>query len=302
MKHALLEIKSSERAADANFSAVIPDEAAFDVIKEVVPILQKFADVREFMSGEKYPTICWVVQKAYLLTSSLKKTIGSIVSGKEKGNATSQYILQMSRKMLADMNKRWPNQGCDDLSYAISHILHPGLRGFVLLKKNLYQHIGDEMVKEEEPPAPGSGNDEAMILDEEDEEQMMVSQALEVGPVASDKSPLIQEFEAYRRAPQVPIKVDVLQYWKMHAKEFPMLARLVRKYFCIQATSCSSERTFSTGGQIITAKRTKLDPNNVHMLVYLRENLGKVKLPKLIVEDEAEEAVEAMVEKEHPTK
>ena len=55
--------------------------------------------------------------------------------------------------------------------------------------------------KEKEPPASGSGHDEGMILDEEDEEQMMVSQALEVAPVASDKSPLVQEFEAYRRAP-----------------------------------------------------------------------------------------------------
>ena len=158
------------------------------------------------------------------------------------------------------------------------------------------------MVKEEEPPAPGSGHDDGMILDDEDEEQMMVSQALEVAPVAGDKSPLVQELEAYRRAPQVPIKVDVLQYWIMHAKEFPMLAKLVRKYFCIQASSCSSERTFSTGGKVITSKRTKLDPSNVHMLVYLRENLGKVKLSKLVVENEEEEDAEAMVEKDHPTK
>ena len=113
---------------------------------------------------------------------------------------------------------------------------------------------------------------------------------------------LIDEEEQMMVAAKVPIKVGVLQYWRMHCREFPMLAKLAKKYFCIQATSCNSEQTFSTGGNVITAKRSKLDPNNVHMLVYLCENLGKVKLAKLLVENEEEEAVEAMVEKEYPTK
>ena len=31
----------------------------------------------------------------------------------------------------------------------------------------------------------------------------------------------------------------------------------------------------------MTPRRNKLDPENVNMLVYLKENLGKVELPKL---------------------
>ena len=61
-------------------------------------------------------------------------------------------------------------------------------------------------------------------------------------------------------------------------KYFVIFSQIVRKYFCIQATSCSAERTFSTGGSTVTAKRSKLDPENVNKLVYLRENLGKVKI------------------------
>ena len=67
----------------------------------------------------------------------------------------------------------------------------------------------------------------------------------------------------------------------------------MKKYFCIQATSCSSERTFSTGGNIVTPKRTNLDAENVHMMVYIRDNLKKVKLDRLIVEDPEEAEEEA---------
>ena len=51
-------------------------------------------------------------------------------------------------------------------------------------------------------------------------------------------------------------------------------------FFCIQASSASSERKFLTSGNIVTPRGNKLDPKNVNMLVYLKENLGKVKLPR----------------------
>ena len=50
---------------------------------------------------------------------------------------------------------------------------------------------------------------------------------------------------------------------------------------CIQASSSSSEHTFSASGNIVTPKRNKLDPENVNLLVYLKESLGKIKIPKL---------------------
>ena len=42
----------------------------------------------------------------------------------------------------------------------------------------------------------------------------------------------------------------------------------------------------------MTAKRTKLDPINVNMMVYLRENMNKIKLEKLILENNEEEETE----------
>ena len=42
----------------------------------------------------------------------------------------------------------------------------------------------------------------------------------------------------------------------------------------------------------MTVKRTKLDPVNVNMLVYLRENMNKIKIEKLVLEDQEEEKLE----------
>jgi len=115
-------------------------------------------------------------------------------------------------------------------------------------------------------------------------------------------------------------------WWRAHAKEFPLLSKAAKKYLCIQvtnlnfvcynsnqeyiivcillfthimyffqATSASSERVFSTGGAIVTYKRTKLDPENVHMLVYCKDNLPRVKISPRNYQDPEEEAEEEEV-------
>ena len=89
-----------------------------------------------------------------------------------------------------------------------------------------------------------------------------------------------------------PANCDVLKWWKDHCKEFPLLAKCARKYLCIQASSASSERTFSTGGSIVSYKRTKLDVENVHMLVYCKDNLSKVEISSRVYEDQEEEEAE----------
>lgn len=61
-------------------------------------------------------------------------------------------------------------------------------------------------------------------------------------------------------------------WWKERESIYPRMSKLAKKYLCIPATSSSSERCFSTAGNIVTAKRSSLHPENVNMLVFLYQN------------------------------
>ena len=53
---------------------------------------------------------------------------------------------------------------------------------------------------------------------------------------------------------------------------------MTRKYLCITATSVLSEQLFSTAGNIVTAKRGALLPENVEKLIFLHDNLPPLHL------------------------
>ena len=100
----------------------------------------------------------------------------------------------------------------------------------------------------------------------------------------------------------------MLLWWKTHEKEYPLLSHFAKRYQCVQPTSCSCERTFSTSGNTISSKRTRLSPNQVKMLVYVKENYYKIKdleykegnktkKVQFELEDEEEHKVETKEEK-----
>jgi len=64
-----------------------------------------------------------------------------------------------------------------------------------------------------------------------------------------------------------------LEWWNNHQHSYFNLSRMVRKYLVVVVTSVPSERLFSTTGDIVTAKRCALEPENVEKLVILRDNL-----------------------------
>jgi hypothetical protein len=71
---------------------------------------------------------------------------------------------------------------------------------------------------------------------------------------------------------KLDVKANILMWWKVHAVRFPYLSRLARRYLAMPATSASVERLFSVSGQVVvTAKRARLDPSTVTLLVFLHE-------------------------------
>ena len=62
----------------------------------------------------------------------------------------------------------------------------------------------------------------------------------------------------------------------MLEKGLPLLTKFGKKILAILASSGKSERVFSTGGNFVTAKRTRLNPSKVQSLIVLKENKKQV--------------------------
>ena len=67
-------------------------------------------------------------------------------------------------------------------------------------------------------------------------------------------------------------QVDVLAWWKEASKEYPLLAEIAREYYCVPATSASSERSFSQAGLVVTSKRHNLNVKTIEMLCFVNQN------------------------------
>ena len=69
--------------------------------------------------------------------------------------------------------------------------------------------------------------------------------------------------------------------------------QLLQNQYCIPASSATSERFFSSSGNVISDRGTRLNPDNVHTIVYLQSNMHLVKLTKNVIlaaDKEAEQA------------
>lgn len=80
------------------------------------------------------------------------------------------------------------------------------------------------------------------------------------------------QYQRYLAEPQLKFDFDALEWWKSRASKYPLIVDLATKYLGIPATSISSERCFSTAGNMVTAKRSCLAPETVNMLIFLYQN------------------------------
>lgn len=81
------------------------------------------------------------------------------------------------------------------------------------------------------------------------------------------------EVRKYRNSETLHLTGDPLIWWKEHQSDFPLLSILASCTLCIPCTSVAAERVFSTAGDIITAKRSALNPEHVDQLLFLHKNL-----------------------------
>ena len=68
---------------------------------------------------------------------------------------------------------------------------------------------------------------------------------------------------------------DILDFWRMHEKEYPYLAKMARQYLGCPVSSASVERIFSVAGQFFDDVRRKLDDKKLEELMWAAINKDK---------------------------
>lgn len=70
---------------------------------------------------------------------------------------------------------------------------------------------------------------------------------------------------------------DVLNWWHTKEKKYPLLSSLAKLYLAIPATSAPSERLFSGATNTVTDKRSRIAPETLHGVLFLRSNCDLMK-------------------------
>ncbi|CAG8752634.1 7185_t:CDS:2 [Rhizophagus irregularis] len=130
------------------------------------------------------------------------------------------------------------------------------------LLSNLYTQLKHDLELPEEVRSP--------ILDDDDDifERMWASNQQLTQTGNNDNN----EIMCYLRCPDEPKSTDPLVWWRDHRSSYPILSKLAQKYLSIPSTSVPSERLFSDAGNHVSAKRTRLAPDLVDRILFLKRN------------------------------
>lgn len=71
------------------------------------------------------------------------------------------------------------------------------------------------------------------------------------GEIIDLNDPKLQ-LQGYLAELQLRFDLDLFEWWNIRTTKYPILADCAKKYLVIPATSVSSERCFSTAGNIVT--------------------------------------------------
>ena len=90
------------------------------------------------------------------------------------------------------------------------------------------------------------------------------------------KTPIQKDLDRYESYSLADSNVDILEWWRTHENTLPILSQIAKQVLTIPASSAKSERVFSTGGNIVTKKQNRLNPELVETLILIKENDKKV--------------------------
>lgn len=240
-------------------------------------------DGSDVISGEKLPTI-----------SAVQVVMWDISSCLAASEDDAPLCREMKEKVLEDLNKRYTDKDLQTILNCATY-LDPRFKDtFVVMtpevkeclikdieEQETLQHTESEAEVEVDSPEKRPRTDMQRLLASIKTKKKGEVSAPPCSPGSGERmintQQIQNELDVYARMTEISRENNPLEWWKLNSGTLPLLSQCARKYLCISASSCASERVFSTAGVICTPRRGRLDPERLNMLVFISKNLREIK-------------------------
>ena len=243
------------------------------LLEGAVKLLKPFMIATKLLEAEKTPTINLVIERILTLEDGLKSFISN------RNNC--QYGVTFAKALFKNLQKRFPNSGGDIFERKVANYLDPRYKGIHLsvigeleqTKLEMNEKFGD--AEESGQTAQASGNESPNL--ELSPTSRLLKQARSRRMEESPNNKLKAEMTKYESFSLSHKQGSILFWWKTHSSLLPILSKIARRILAIPSSSAKSERVFSTGGNMVTVKRGSLGPARVEHLIFIKENLSKIR-------------------------
>jgi hypothetical protein len=91
----------------------------------------------------------------------------------------------------------------------------------------------------------------------------------EIGGFVQPTSELSTEYGNWIQGKNASPDTDILEWWKAHHQDFPILSQLAKRYLAIPASSAPSERVFSRLKDTVSPKRNRFSSQKLCQLLFV---------------------------------
>lgn len=233
------------------------------LLQDAVQMLAPFKEATEELSGQKYVTISRIIP----MMDCLKKEVSSI-------KPTTEGAVQLQLALLDHLSSRFDNLEKEPL-IAMATILDPRFKKIyfqsALNAAQAVTQISNQLKQgcssSEKPAGLSAQPPETKRTGLWSHHKKVVDA---VKKCNDDSTSASHDLKAYLSSDTVPLEIDVLDYWMRQKENMPKLANIALKYLWIPATSVPSERLFSLIAQILTETRSRLTPEHLFRLLFLK--------------------------------
>nr|XP_054600178.1 E3 SUMO-protein ligase ZBED1-like [Nothobranchius furzeri] len=257
---------------------LIPSWQDIDVLEAINKTLGPLVEFTDALSGEKYVSVSLIKPTLHLFNNS-------ILAEQDDDTDLSKCI---KRRILEYLNEKYGDSPTQEL-LDMATVLDPRFKlryASEVSQETIKARLTMEMKSIMEAAVMGAPIGNTEVADDGASNQTKRKRGLSSffkaphSPAAPGAEHTLQldqaiacELQGYLQAGTLDTEEDPLGWWKLSQNLFPRLSILAKKYLCIPATSASSERVFSTGGNVVNCLRASLKPDHVNRLVFLAKNL-----------------------------